>query len=464
MSYANGDKYVGGFARGMKTSKGVYTYANGDVYEGDFREDKMSGKGKLTLVSGETYEGNLVDGVRNGYGLLICKDGSKYEGEYTNNKRDGFGIFTCESFKYEGNWCDDKFEGRGFLKYANGDLYNGNWHEDKKNGFGIYTHSSGDKYEGNHEDDKRKGFGKLTYANGDVYEGEFLDDKFNGFGVYTFGKNSKWAGDRYEGEYKNDKREGKGVYFWSYDAFMEPLTWFLTGMEKHSDRKEDSLRGNSENFFNTMKHYMSKFQMPSLLVAMNQLSNHDHSRFLTRTNRTVGRTASLGAAKADEGVDKAVMREAIVMQMTWPGAPTLYYGDEAGLCGWTDPDNRRAYPWGHEDVDLIEFYRELIAIHKRHEALKKGSFIELYRDVNVISYGRFYKNEKIIVIVNNNDEEKHIEINTLPVGIFYESNVERRILTTESGYNAGKLKIHISNSDLSVDMPPKSAAIYVNIV
>lgn len=249
----------------------------------------------------------------------------------------------------------------------------------------------------------------------------------------------------------------------NYDAFMEPITWFLTGMEKHSDRKEDSLLGNSENFFNTMKHYMSKFQMPSLLVAMNELSNHDHSRFLTRTNRTVGRTASLGPGKANEGIDKAVFREAIVMQMTWPGAPTLYYGDEAGVCGWTDPDNRRTYPWGNEDLDLIEFYREMIGIHKRHNALKKGSFVELHREYNVVSYGRFHGRDKVITIVNNNDTQKTMNINLLPIGIFYENNVERRILTTEFGYNAGKVKVHISNSELSVTMPPKSAAVYVSI-
>ena len=54
----------------------------------------------------------------------------------------------------------------------------------------------------------------------------------------------------------------------------------------------------------------------------------------------------------------AVMREAVVMQMTWPGAPTVYYGDEAGVCGFTDPDNRRTYPWGHEDQELIRHFTE----------------------------------------------------------------------------------------------------------
>ena len=87
---------------------------------------------------------------------------------------------------------------------------------------------------------------------------------------------------------------------------------------------------------------------------MNELSNHDHSRFLTRTNSTVGRIATKGAKAANENVEKCILREAVVMQMTWPGAPTVYYGDEAGMVGWTDPDNRRSYPWGKQDWELIE--------------------------------------------------------------------------------------------------------------
>ncbi len=68
---------------------------------------------------------------------------------------------------------------------------------------------------------------------------------------------------------------------------------------------------------------------------MNCLIN-DHSRFLTRTNRQVGRTGTHGPEKANEGINKGIMKEAVVIQMTWPGAPTIYYGDEVGVCGWTD--------------------------------------------------------------------------------------------------------------------------------
>ena len=159
----------------------------------------------------------------------------------------------------------------------------------------------------------------------------------------------------------------------NYDAFMEPLTWFFTGMEKHSDEFRGDLLGNEQAFSGAMRHHMASFLAPSLQVAMNELSNHDHSRFLTRTNHKAGRVANLGYEAASQDINVSVMREAVVMQMTWPGAPTIYYGDEAGVCGFTDPDNRRTYPWGEENQDLIAFHKEMIRIHKAYPVLTHGS-------------------------------------------------------------------------------------------
>ena len=93
---------------------------------------------------------------------------------------------------------------------------------------------------------------------------------------------------------------------------------------------------------------------------------------MTRTNKMVGRIGTVGAAAAAENIDKAIFKQGVIMQMTLPGAPTLYYGDEAGVCGWTDPDNRRTYPWGKEDLELLEFYREAIGVHKQNHPLKDG--------------------------------------------------------------------------------------------
>ncbi len=71
----------------------------------------------------------------------------------------------------------------------------------------------------------------------------------------------------------------------NYDAFMEPITWFLTGMEKHSDEYRGECFGNPGDFEGAMRHHMTRFMTSSLQCAMNELSNHDHSRFLTRTNK-----------------------------------------------------------------------------------------------------------------------------------------------------------------------------------
>lgn len=245
----------------------------------------------------------------------------------------------------------------------------------------------------------------------------------------------------------------------NYDAFMEPITWFLTGVEKHSDEFRGDLLGNPDAFIGALRHHMSRFQHPSLYVAMNELSNHDHSRFLTRTNRMVGRIHTLGPEAAEQNVNKGVFREAVVFQMTWPGAPTIYYGDEAGVCGWTDPDNRRTYPWGHEDKELIDFHRDIIQIHKENPALMKGSYKFLLGEHKIIAYGRFDEWNKIIVILNNNYEDVELKFGVADIGIPDHSVLTQLMLTTEDGYYLDPIPYRIVDNRLFVRMPKISALV-----
>ena len=246
----------------------------------------------------------------------------------------------------------------------------------------------------------------------------------------------------------------------NYDAFMEPLTWFLTGMEKHSDSFSGELLGNGENFFNAMRYHMSRMQPSSILTAMNELSNHDHSRFLTRTNGVVGRIGTVGADAANRGVKVCVLREAVMVQMTWPGAPTVYYGDEAGVCGWTDPDSRRTYPWGHEDLELIEFHRYMIRIHKALPVLRSGAVKELLAGRNVIAYGRMLGKYQAVVAVNNNAQERELELPVWQLGITGEISLARLMRTTEEGYNVGGLRYPVQNGILKLKLPAYSAALF----
>ena len=245
----------------------------------------------------------------------------------------------------------------------------------------------------------------------------------------------------------------------NYDAFMEPVTWFLTGMEKHSDEAREELLGNIDNFIGSMAHHMSNMLTPSLQVAMNELSNHDHSRFLTRTNHMVGRVEHLGPEAANEYVNKAVMREAVVMQMTWVGAPTVYYGDEAGVCGFTDPDNRRTYPWGNEDQELIAFHKEAIRIHKEHPALKTGSLKILGGEENILSYARFKGHDRIIVVINNRSERAEVKVPVWEAEIPIKCRMKRLLYSYKDGYTTEYEEYLVEDGEVVANMGPHSALV-----
>ena len=268
-------------------------------------------------------------------------------------------------------------------------------------------------------------------------------------------------------EHYGDPSEWLGGDEWdtvmNYDAFMEPITWFLTGMEKHSDEMREELRGNADNFTRAMTYHMANMMVPSLLTSMNELSNHDHSRFLTRTNHMVGRVAELGPEAANEFVNPAVMREAVAFQMTWIGAPTVYYGDEAGVCGFTDPDNRRTYPWGHEDQQMLGFHKEMIRIHKEHEALRTGAVVMLHCEKNILAYGRFTEEEQIIVILNNRSELAEVTVPVWKAEVPVKTNMRRLMYSYKDGYTTEYEKYLVRDGELVVNMGAYSALVVETI-
>lgn len=245
----------------------------------------------------------------------------------------------------------------------------------------------------------------------------------------------------------------------NYDAFMEPVTWFLTGMEKHSDDYKGDMIGNSIAFVELMIHYMAQFTTSSLQIAMNQLSNHDHSRFLTRTNHKVGRVAQLGPQAASEGIDYGIYRIAVIMQMTWPGSPTLYYGDETGVCGFTDPDNRRTFPWDALNYEMIEFHREAIKMHKDNPVLSHGSLKFLCFDKDILVYSRFNQQEQVIVIINIGLENKTLVIPVWETGAPKNSTMQQLICTKDNMYSIGRNEYPVQGGYLYFDIAQKSSIV-----
>ncbi len=129
------------------------------------------------------------------------------------------------------------------------------------------------------------------------------------------------------------------------------------------------------------------------LTQLNLLSSHDTARALTVM-----------------GEDEASLRLCVLLQMTFPGAPCVYYGDEVGMRGGLDPDCRRGFPpesaWNQ---DLLAYHRELIALRHRHPALRTGSYIPCFAEGSVYGFQRQEAGETVMVWVNGGTTAQTLE-------------------------------------------------------
>ena len=246
----------------------------------------------------------------------------------------------------------------------------------------------------------------------------------------------------------------------NYDAFMEPVTWFLTGMEKHSESFDGGKLWDGQLFFETMFKNMSKFPRPSLDSALNQLSNHDHSRFLTRTNGTVGTLKNCGPQAAGYNVQLPVMALGVLIQMTWVGSPGVYYADEAGQVGWTDPDSRRTYPWGAENKLLIDYHKTLIGLRKSLHCLKRGSLKKLDAGNGYIIYGRFDETDCAAVVINCTDAEMNLSVPVWELGVPTGAVMTRALITHANGFDTDAEQNRVNHGRLFVNLSAKSGCIY----
>ena len=140
---------------------------------------------KLECENGQ-YIGEVVDGVREGRGIYYLTKGpykgDKYEGEWKNDKRDGKGIDIFHNgAKYEGDYKNGKFDGKGILIFPNGDRYEGDFKDDKQEGKGIYYYKNGDREMGDYFDGRKIGKHVLLTNKGEVKINKFKYNLFEGF-------------------------------------------------------------------------------------------------------------------------------------------------------------------------------------------------------------------------------------------------------------------------------------------
>lgn len=208
---------------------------------------------------------------------------------------------------------------------------------------------------------------------------------------------TKHAYDKLRHYFWGDELDGTMNYPWRH-----VLLHFLTGKASAHDVavQLETLREN--------------YPREAFYSALNMLGSHDRVRLLTILGNTPMPDTLGEEQKAAFKLDKdhhslAVSRlwAAALMQMTMPGVPCVYYGDEAGCEGYADPYNRGPFPWGHEDTNCQAIYRNAIALRKAMPILVDGEFEPFAEGDDVLGYWRWNDDEAVCVLINRSSSDAH---------------------------------------------------------
>jgi len=169
---------------------------------------------------------------------------------------------------------------------------------------------------------------------------------------------------------------------------------------------------------------------------MNIVGTHDTMRILTALGGTdfpEGKPAMSTFRLTEEQLIKAKkqLRLASALQFTLPGVPCVYYGDEAGMDGGADPFNRRCYPWGNEDKDLISWYKDLSRLRKSYGCFKDGKYELIEARDKLFAFTRGQGRDRVLVAVNVSESDRTLTA----VGYNYDllKNEFTDVLTVKAG-------------------------------
>jgi alpha-glucosidase len=189
----------------------------------------------------------------------------------------------------------------------------------------------------------------------------------------------------------------------NYNAHATPLSKWINCAQVHG---EDPGCINASSFNGWVQGARNDYPWNVQLTLMNSLSTHDTSRFLFRAGGSIQK-----------------MKLATIFQMTWIGAPAIYYGDEVGLTGDNDPDNRRTFDWNtaNWDMGLFNLTKNLVAARKQYSFLTTGSVKTLINGVNdtnnTLAFGRWDASGYALIGLNNSDSTQNITLSAFDLSI-----------------------------------------------
>ena len=170
--------------------------------------------------------------------------------------------------------------------------------------------------------------------------------------------------------------------------FAEPTIAFAAGDRYSKEYGQEYLEPypplSAAEYASTIDALLHRHDWEIQLAQLNLLDSHDTPRLLSAV-----------------GEDKSSFMLSSVLLFTFPGAPSIFYGDEVGLPGGKDPDCRRVFPTAENwDVETLKEYKQLIALRHQYPALRTGKYITLYAEGAMYVFARILEDKEIIVAIN----------------------------------------------------------------
>ncbi|AWI04092.1 glycoside hydrolase family 13 protein [Clostridium drakei] len=218
---------------------------------------------------------------------------------------------------------------------------------------------------------------------------------------------------------------------------------------------------NAETLSNKFMSLYENYPRHNFYSLVNLIGSHDVERIYTLLKQTANNYMVNSSDNLDDICFK-LLKIMTLIQFTFPGVPLLYYGDEAGLEGLKDPYNRATYPWGFENKEILNWYKNLIHIRNDNKALRTGKWKQMYFYDNVYGYFRYIDNNTdefniscensfCLIIVNKNPtKDYNIKISM--------NNLNYSFLTNLLNNSD---KIEILNNELNLHIEPLDVKLYI---
>ena len=234
--------------------------------------------------------------------------------------------------------------------------------------------------------------------------------------------------------------------------FRDAAAGFARTYRINRDNKYEKLDSDytAWDALNTLEATRERYPQEAFYAMMNLVGSHDTARILSYldhveddgwSNENMANAYPTYAGTSQQA--KKLQYMVALIQFTYPGAPTIYYGDEIGMVGSDDPDDRRAFEWGKGNKELVEWYALLAQIRNQYQALRTGSLEPFAPNRDVMGYVRRGTDGSFVIMANRLGSAQSVTVDLESLGVGSESVLTDLLTGTQFHVSGGMVTITV---------------------